>query len=273
MQCLTPVQQPRIELRAGIHARTNKSWGRECGSATELASPWDNGPPPKSAPSMSSLPAPIYNPPPGMPTIVHVDECMIVLDKPAGLLSVPGRGPTHADSLATRVQAAFPDARIVHRLDMATSGLLVMARGLEMERRLSIAFQQRHVEKRYLAVVAGQPSPETGEIALPLIADWPNRPRQKVDFENGKPSLTHYTLLSHDAALGNSRVELRPHTGRSHQLRVHMMAIGHPILGDELYGDLGSRNAASRLLLHASELALPHPLTGATLRLGSEAPF
>ncbi len=222
---------------------------------------------------MSPLPVPPYHPPSGMPKIVHVDDCLIVLDKPAGLLSVPGRGADHTDSLATRVQAAFPDARIVHRLDMATSGLLVMARGLEMERRLSIAFQQRHVEKRYLAVVAGQPSPEAGEIALPLIADWPNRPRQKVDFENGKPSLTHYTLLSHDAALGHSRVELRPHTGRSHQLRVHMMAIGHPILGDELYGDLGSRNAASRLLLHASELALPHPLTGATLRLGSKAPF
>ena len=208
-----------------------------------------------------------------MPTIVHVDECMIVLDKPPGLLSVPGRGPAHSDSLATRVQAAFSDARIVHRLDMATSGLLVMARGLEMERRLSIAFQQRHVEKRYLAVVAGQPSPEAGEIALPLIADWPNRPRQKVDFENGKPSLTHYTLLSHDAAQDSSRVDLRPHTGRSHQLRVHMMAIDHPILGDELYGDPDSRRAAERLLLHATELTLPHPLTGAPLHFVSTPPF
>lgn len=208
-----------------------------------------------------------------MPTIIHMDDSMLVLDKPAGLLSVPGRGPAHADSLATRVQAEFSDARIVHRLDMATSGLLIMARGLDMERRLSIAFQQRHVEKRYLAVVAGRPSPEAGEVALPLITDWPNRPRQKVDYESGKPSLTYYRLLSHDATQGRSRLELRPHTGRSHQLRVHMMAIGHPILGDELYGEATSRNAAERLLLHASELTLPHPLTGALLRLRSEAPF
>ena len=220
---------------------------------------------PASLPYLPPAPAPLH--------YLHQDAALLVVDKPAGLLTVPGRGPDKQDCLLTRVRADFPDAEIVHRLDMATSGLIVMARGKEMERCLSIAFQQRHVEKRYLALVAGQPSPEAGEIALPLIADWPNRPRQKVDFENGKPSLTHYTLLSHDAALDHSRVELRPYTGRSHQLRVHMMAIGHPILGDELYGDLGSRNAASRLLLHASELALPHPLTGATLRLGSEAPF
>ena len=219
------------------------------------------------------LPPLSYKPPAGMPTIIHMDDHLVVLDKPSGLLSVPGRGPTHADCLASRVQGEFPEARIVHRLDMATSGLLIMARGPEMERRLSIAFQQRQVKKRYVAVVAGIPSPETGEIALPLITDWPNRPRQKVDFENGKPSLTHYALLCHDAARQRSRVELRPHTGRSHQLRVHMMAIGHPILGDELYGDDGSRDAAERLLLHACELSLPHPATGVQLRLLSEPPF
>lgn len=222
---------------------------------------------------MQPLPAPPYLPPVGMPTIIHVDDSLIVLDKPAGLLSVPGRGPAHADSLASRVQVEFADARIVHRLDMATSGLLIMARGLEMERRLSIAFQQRQVEKRYIAVVAGRPSPDEGEIALPLITDWPNRPRQKVDFEAGKPSLTHYSLLSHDAAQDSSRVDLRPHTGRSHQLRVHMMAIGHPILGDELYGDADSRRTAERLLLHATELTLPHPLTGAPLHFVSTPPF
>ena len=137
-----------------------------------------------------------------------------------------------------------------------------------MERTLSIAFQQRHVEKRYLAVVAGQPSPKRGNR---VTADrrLANRPRQKVDFENGKPSLTHYTLLSHDAAPDHSRVELRPHTGRSHQLRVQYDGHRPPILGDELYGDIGSRTPPERLLLHASELTLPHPLTGATLRLGS----
>lgn len=222
---------------------------------------------------MLPLPAPPYYPPPGLPTIIYMDDSLVVLDKPAGLLSVPGRGPAHADSLATRIQAEFTDARIVHRLDMATSGLLIMARGPEMERKLSIAFQQRRVDKRYLAVVAGRPTQEEGEIALPLICDWPKRPRQKVDFEHGKPSLTHYTLLSHDAAQDRSRIELRPHTGRTHQLRVHMMAIGHPILGDELYGDADSCGAAPRLLLHASELSLPHPLTGAPLQLRSEAPF
>lgn len=219
---------------------------------------------------LSSLP---YAPPAGIPTIIYIDDHMVVLNKPSGLLSVPGRGPDHADSLASRIQREIPEARIAHRLDMATSGLLIMARGLEMERRLSIAFQRREVEKRYIAVVAGKPSPEAGEIEMPLITDWPNRPRQKVDFESGKPSLTRYTLLSYDGAQGRSRVELRPHTGRSHQLRVHMMAVGHPILGDELYGDEASRTAAKRLLLHACELTLPHPATGAQLHLLSEPPF
>lgn len=219
------------------------------------------------------LPYLSYEPPAGMPTILHVDDHVVVVDKPSGLLSVPGRGPGHSDCLASRVQREFPEARIVHRLDMATSGLLIMARGPEMERRLSIAFQQRQVEKRYVAVVAGILSPETGDITLPLITDWPNRPRQKVDFEHGKPSLTHYALLGHDPARQCSRVELRPHTGRSHQLRVHMMAIGHPILGDELYGDDRSSDGAERLQLHACELSLPHPATGAQLRLLSDPPF
>jgi len=222
---------------------------------------------------MSALPPPVYAPPPGPPRIVFQDEALIVLDKPAGLLSVPGRGPAHADSLASRVQAMFPDARIVHRLDMATSGLIAMARGAAMERTLSIAFQQRRVEKRYVAVVAGQIVADSGEIDLPLIADWPNRPRQKVDFELGKPSLTGFEVLARDTARNASRVALYPHTGRSHQLRVHLLAIGHPILGDDLYGDAASRGAAPRLLLHATALALPHPRTGALLRLSSPPAF
>ncbi|WP_300434592.1 pseudouridine synthase [Zoogloea sp.] len=222
---------------------------------------------------MPTPPPLIYSPPPGAPCVLYIDEALIVLDKPSGLLSVPGRGPANADSLATRVQAEYPDARIVHRLDMATSGLIVMARGAAMERRLSIAFQQRQVEKRYVAVVTGKPDAQSGEVNLPLICDWPNRPRQKVDFELGKASLSVYALLSHDTASNTSRVDLRPHTGRTHQLRVHMQAIGHAILGDELYADEATCKAAPRLLLHATELTLPHPLTGQPIRLLSPPPF
>ena len=222
---------------------------------------------------MPTPPPQIYSPPPGAPCVLYIDEALIVLDKPSGLLSVPGRGPANADSLATRVQAEYPDARIVHRLDMATSGLIVMARGAAMERRLSIAFQQRQVEKRYVAVVTGKPDAQSGEVNLPLICDWPNRPRQKVDFELGKASLSAYALLAHDTASNTSRIDLRPHTGRTHQLRVHLQAIGHPILGDELYADEATCKAAPRLLLHATELTLPHPLTGQPLRLLSPPPF
>lgn len=227
----------------------------------------------QKSPLMRPLPPLIYAPPPGEPDILYQDDALLVIDKPAGLLSVPGRGPANADSLASRVQTRFPDARIVHRLDMATSGLILMAHGAEMERRLSIAFQHRTVEKRYVAVVAGRPTPESGEITLPLIADWPNRPRQKVDRELGKPSLTGYTVLEYDSGSNTSRVELRPHTGRTHQLRVHLQAIGHPILGDELYADDAARLAAPRLMLHATTLSLPHPLTGETLTLESPPPF
>lgn len=215
----------------------------------------------------------VYSPPPGMPPVRYVDDALIVVDKPAGLLSVPGRSPEHADCLASRIQAAFPDARIVHRLDMATSGLLLMARGTEMERRLSIAFQKRQVDKEYLAVVAGRPQPERGEIRLPLMTDWPNRPRQKVDREAGKASFTEYALAAYHPADDTSRVKLIPHTGRSHQLRVHMQAIGHPILGDELYADPAHRMAAARLLLHATSLGLAHPRTGLRLSFESPAPF
>lgn len=230
---------------------------------------------PATAPLATVDPPPpiVYAPPAGLPQILFMDEALLVIDKPAGLLSVPGRGPGHSDSLASRIQAEYPDARIVHRLDMATSGLLVMARGHEMERRLSIAFQQRQVDKCYLAVVAGRPQPERGEISLPLITDWPNRPRQKVDLETGKPSLTTYAVIEHDHTTHTSRVELYPQTGRSHQLRVHMMAIGHPILGDDLYAGPASRAAAPRLLLHATRLDLAHPGNGRQMTFASPAPF
>ncbi len=215
----------------------------------------------------------LYQPPPhcGLDLIAE-EAAFVVVCKPAGLLSVPGRGEGKEDCLASRVQAEFPDALIVHRLDMATSGLLVLARGAEMHRRLSRLFQERQVHKRYLAVVGGKLAAEQGSIELPLITDWPNRPRQVVDFTVGKASLTRYRCLSHDPLTDSSRVELEPVTGRSHQLRVHMAAIGHPIMGDELYGE-AYREKAARLLLHASELSFPHPDSGTPCRFLSREPF
>ena len=198
---------------------------------------------------------------------------MLVLNKPSGLLSVPGRGEEKHDCLASRVALEYPDAMIVHRLDMETSGLIVMALGAAMQRALSIIFQDRQVQKTYLAVVSGCPSDETGLIDLPLITDWPNRPRQIVDHDIGKPSQTHYTRLAYDSARDASTMELKPITGRSHQLRVHMQAIGHSILGDALYADTAARQAAPRLLLHASELSLPHPQDGRQLSLHCPAQF
>lgn len=203
--------------------------------------------------------------------IVYVDEALLVVNKPSGLLSVPGRGEERQDCLAARVQAEFPDALIVHRLDMATSGLLVMARGAEMHRQLSKLFMERGVDKRYIALVAGCLAQAAGQVNLPLICDWPNRPRQKVDFEIGKPSLTHYRQLAYDPAADISRVELSPVTGRSHQLRVHMQSLGHPILGDELYGD--ERSRAERLMLHAAWLAFEHPATGTPMEFAREPAF
>lgn len=199
--------------------------------------------------------------------LLYSDASLLVANKPAGLLAVPGRGADKQDCLSVRIQQQFPDALVVHRLDMATSGLMLFARGLEMQRRLSEMFREREVEKRYLAVVAGRLDAE-GEVDLPIGADWPNRPLRKIDAELGKPSLTRYRLLAHED--GTSRVELEPVTGRTHQLRVHMAAIGHPILGDALYGDAAS---APRLLLHACSLSFAHPLSGEPLTLVSEAPF
>ena len=198
--------------------------------------------------------------------LIYRDESLIVANKPAGLLAVPGRGADKQDCLSSRVQAEFPDVLIVHRLDMATSGLLLFARGAEMQRRLSHLFRERAIQKRYVAVVAGRLEAPSGEVDLPLICDWPNRPRQKVDHLLGKRSLTRYSLLTGNADI--SRVELEPITGRTHQLRVHLAAIGHPIIGDALYG-----KEAERLLLHASALSLVHPLSNEPLSLASEPPF
>ncbi len=253
--------------------------------------------------------------------LLHADGHLLVLNKPSGLLAVPGRGPDKQDCLSTRVQAEYPDALIVHRLDMDTSGLLIMARGPEMQRQLSMAFAARQVKKRYIAVVAGHlPPPDTpdgwGLIDLPLIVDWPNRPRSIVDHELGKPSQTRWRVLqalpsppgpsphageraggmnspplppgegggegsdlqgrkqsANDIPVPTTRLELDPLTGRSHQLRVHLQALGHPILGDPLYAPPAVLTAAGRLLLHASRLAFAHPVTGADLHFESPPPF
>lgn len=205
--------------------------------------------------------------------ILYIDEAMIVVDKPTGLLSVPGRGADKQDCMIARVQAEFPDALIVHRLDMSTSGIMVMARGKAMERALSILFQTRQVHKRYVAVVAGQVSPTRGEIRLPLLTDWPNRPRQMVSFMLGKASCTRYQVIDVDKENDTTRVELEPITGRTHQLRVHLQALGHPILGDELYASAAVCAKAQRLLLHAAWVRLPHPLSADILTIHSPIPF
>lgn len=201
-------------------------------------------------------------------SILFADEDLLIVNKPAGLLAVPGRGPEKADCLSARMQAIHPDAQIVHRLDMATSGLVLMALGKSMQGALSRLFRERQVCKRYVAVVDGS-MPATGEIELPLIADWPNRPRQKVDFQRGKPSLTRFRLLSRDPDKLTSRIELEPVTGRTHQLRIHLQAIGHPIVGDRLYSTADS----GRLLLHASYIGFAHPASGKWVEFELDAEF
>ena len=211
-------------------------------------------------------------------SVVHADAHLLVLDKPAGLLSVPGRGADKADCLSARVQSLYPDALVVHRLDMATSGLIVLARGADLQRRLSRAFAEREVSKRYVAVVTGlleaaATADGWGLIDLPIAADWPNRPLRIIDFGHGQASQTRWRVLAHDPATGTTRVELEPVTGRSHQLRVHLKALGHPILGDALYAPPAVQNAAPRLLLHACGLKLAHPDNGEALEFSSPAPF
>lgn len=209
-------------------------------------------------------------------SVLHADKALLVLDKPAGLLSVPGRGEDKQDCLSKRAQAHYPDALIVHRLDMATSGLIIMARGPDNQRLLSIAFAARQVGKRYVALVDGLLPQEVGTtrtIDLPISVDWPNRPRRVIDFANGKASVTHLRVLSHDPDRVATRVELEPLTGRSHQLRVHLQAIGHPILGDALYASPEVQSKCARLALHALSLELLHPQSGLPLRLLSPPEF
>lgn len=206
---------------------------------------------------------------------LHLDDDLLVLDKPAGLLSVPGRGPDKQDCLSRRVQAQLPGALVVHRLDMATSGLMLMARHSRSQVLLSRAFETRQIRKQYIAVVHGRLSggDDWQLIDLPLAADWPRRPLQKVDREQGKPSQTRWRVI--ERGEHSTRLLLEPLTGRSHQLRVHLQAIGHAIVGDALYGNEADRTGppAPRLMLHASALALRHPVSERPLRFDSPAPF
>ncbi len=195
--------------------------------------------------------------------LLHIDDALLVVAKPAGMLSVPGLHEGLHNNLTTHVQALHADARVVHRLDQATSGLMLFARGAAMQRALSMAFEARQVHKHYVAIVMGRVDGDAGSIDAPLIADWPNRPRQKIDLQHGKPALTHWRVL--DRVLQGSalttRLELQPITGRTHQLRVHLQSIGHAIVGDALYApDAPHATGSPRLMLHATRIAFIHPL-------------
>ncbi|WP_457646614.1 RluA family pseudouridine synthase [Profundibacter sp.] len=211
-----------------------------------------------------------YNPPQGPLAILHHDHELLLVDKPSGLLSVPGKGEHLADCLMARVQAVFAEALLVHRLDRDTSGVMVFALTRHAQRHLGLQFEKRQVKKTYIARVFGRVGEKTGTVDLPLIVDWPNRPLQHVDFENGKPAVTDWRVLKYE---GNAtRMRLFPQTGRSHQLRVHMREIGHPILGDPFYAT-GEAREAERLMLHAESLRLRHPDGGKGLTFKAKCPF
>lgn len=205
--------------------------------------------------------------------VLYEDDSLLVVNKPSGLLSVPGRGEHKRDCLMSRVQEKYPEAMNVHRLDMDTSGVMVLARNAQIQRQLSLLFQERELRKRYITVVDGRVATASGMIDLPLICDWPNRPRQIVDHEQGKPSKTLYKVLWRNIEENTTRLELEPVTGRSHQLRVHMQSLGHPILGDKLYADDGVQAKSPRLLLHALSLIFDHPVTAEPMRFICEPPF
>ncbi|VAW62910.1 Ribosomal large subunit pseudouridine(746) synthase @ tRNA pseudouridine(32) synthase [hydrothermal vent metagenome] len=219
------------------------------------------------------LPAITYRPPQhsGL-DILFQDEHMIILNKPSGLLSVPGRGEEKQDCMLSRLQAEQPAAQVVHRLDMPTSGIIIFALNKAMQRALSILFEKRQIRKQYIARVHGILKNKKGLINQPLITNWLQRPRQKIDYKTGKPSVTQYELIS-TRDDNSSLVKLLPITGRSHQLRVHMSSLGHQILGDELYGTFSSRQASQRLLLHAEKIVFLQPITDILIDINCKAEF
>lgn len=211
-----------------------------------------------------------YNPPNDPLVILHQDHELLLVDKPSGLLSVPGKGEHLADCLIARIQAVFPDALLVHRLDRDTSGVMVFAMTPHAQRHLGLQFEKRQVKKTYVARVYGQVKGKEGTVNLPLIVDWPNRPKQHVDHENGKPAVTDWKVVKREESA--TRMRLFPQTGRSHQLRVHMLELGHPILGDPFYAT-GDALDAPRLMLHAESLRLRHPDGGKGLTFKAKCPF
>lgn len=211
-----------------------------------------------------------YCPPDTPLDILHEDHEILVVNKPAGLLSVPGKGPELSDCLIARLEAVYPQVLLVHRLDRDTSGVMVFGLTPHAQRHLGLQFEKRQTKKTYLARVAGRLEPKTGTVDLPIIVDWPNRPLQKVDPETGKPAVTDWRVMK--ATDEESRVKLYPQTGRSHQLRVHMLALGHPILGDPLYAP-ETADCCPRMMLHAEELRLRHPDGGAGVKYRVKAPF
>jgi len=211
-----------------------------------------------------------YNPPEVSLDIVHEDHEILIVGKPEGLLSVPGKGEHLADCLLSRVQAAFPDARLVHRLDRDTSGVMVFALTPYAQRHLGLQFEKRFIKKTYVARVWGKVAEKSGEIDLPLIVDWPNRPLQMVDHEHGKPALTEWRVQRSNES--ESRMRLFPKTGRSHQLRVHMLALGHPILGDPFYAE-GPAKDFPRMMLHSESIRLRHPDGGIGMTFKVKTPF
>ena len=212
-----------------------------------------------------------YAPPDEPLRVIHADHAIVVVDKPAGLLSVPGRGEHLADCLIARVQKAYPDALLVHRLDRDTSGIMVFALTRHAQRDLGAQFEGRKTKKTYRARLWGHLVPKEGRVDLPLIVDWPNRPLQHVDHVSGKPAKTDWKVLGHDED-GTTRVRLFPVTGRSHQLRVHMRETGHPILGDPFYAE-GPARAFPRMMLHAESLRFNHPETGKGMTFTAPCPF
>ena len=211
-----------------------------------------------------------YNPPQDPLVILHEDAEVLLVDKPAGLLSVPGKGEHLADCLIARVQAVFPEALLVHRLDRDTSGVMIFAMTAHAQRHLGLPFEKRMTRKTYVARNWGVPEGKSGSIDLPLIVDWPNRPLQMVCHETGKPAQTDWKVIKTDGV--TSRVRLFPKTGRSHQLCVHMLALGHPILGDPFYAT-GAARDYPRLMLHSEELRFNHPQGGASTKVRVKAPF
>ena len=221
---------------------------------------------------MSTITRPFnYCPPKQEIAVLFKDDDLLVLSKPAGLLSVAGKSVDHRDCLERRVREKFSEARIVHRLDMATSGVMVMAMNAKAHRHLGLQFERRHIKKSYLARVWGRVEKDKGAIDLPLRCDWPNRPLQMVDHELGRSALTNWKVIGRGE--GSTQLLLSPRTGRSHQLRVHMLSMGHPILGDPFYAHEEAFKAAERLMLHALSLTLFHPSDGRICEFTSAAPF